>query len=103
MLILPILVFFPGCSCDNNDSSNSNRKPNQYIVKFYTDTAETFNIEKQTVEEGNLLREPDKPTKSGYIFSGWYRDPGTWDIMWRFNTDTVTCDMTLYARWEPRN
>lgn len=104
LLMLPMLVFFPGCSCDEDSSSNSNRKPNTYTVTFYTNSSETFNVPSQTVEEGNLVREPDIPVKTGYDFLGWYRDTEEtgWKLLWSFTTDTVTGNLKLYARWELR-
>lgn len=99
ILILPIVVFFPACSC--NSEQPTLKEPNQYIVRFYTDSKDTFNIPSQTIEEGNLVREPDRPTKTGYAFIGWYKDMDRTQI-WTFLVDTVHENMTLYARWEKR-
>ena len=49
---------------------------------------------------GQLLEAPEPPTREGYIFTGWYKDPGC-DQAWNIETDTVETDMTLYAGWEP--
>ena len=42
--------------------------------------------------------EPDAPTASGFVFTGWYTDAActTW---WNFGSDVVPGDMTLYAGW----
>jgi uncharacterized repeat protein (TIGR02543 family) len=37
-------------------------------------------------------------TKTGHTFGGWYRDSG-FGTLWNFGTDTVTGDLTLYAKW----
>jgi len=50
------------------------------------------------VASGSLLPLPNIPTRSGYIFAGWYKDAGL-TLEWNFNTDTVTEDITLYAKW----
>lgn len=42
------------------------------------------------------VSEPDKPTKEGYIFSGWYLN----DEFYNFNS-SITSDITLVANWEP--
>jgi uncharacterized repeat protein (TIGR02543 family) len=42
---------------------------------------------------------PTAPTKSGYTFEGWYKE-ATLTNAWDFETDTVTEDITLYAKWE---
>jgi uncharacterized repeat protein (TIGR02543 family) len=52
----------------------------------------------QTVGEGGKPSEPTDPTKTGYIFGGWYKDEAC-AITWDFGNDTVTADMTIYAKW----
>jgi len=56
-------------------------------------------VETQTVEEGELLTAPTAPTKEGSIFAGWYKETGGINP-WNFASDTVTADITLYAKWE---
>lgn len=48
---------------------------------------------------GELLEQPEPPTREGYTFTGWYKDYACFEV-WDLETDTVTCDMTLYAGWE---
>ena len=49
---------------------------------------------------GELLEAPEPPTREGYIFTGWYKDPGC-DQAWNMETDTIETDITLYAGWKP--
>lgn len=49
------------------------------------------------VETGTKIPEPTT-TRSGYRFDGWYTD-SFFGTKWRFDTDTVTYDLTLYAKW----
>ena len=45
------------------------------------------------------------PTRTGgynLVFDGWYKEPGTINP-WNFSTDTVTGNITLYAKWRPYN
>ncbi|MCL2028666.1 MAG: leucine-rich repeat protein [Bacteroidales bacterium] len=42
--------------------------------------------------------EPDVPTFTGFTFLGWYTEPECINI-WHFDTDIVTSDTTLYAKW----
>ena len=48
---------------------------------------------------GELLEVPEAPSREGYTFTGWYKDPAC-DIQWDVETDTVESDMNLYAGWQ---
>ncbi len=48
---------------------------------------------------GDMLPAVAEPTREGYVFTGWYRDPDCGE-QWDMHTDTVTEDITLYAGWE---
>ncbi len=50
------------------------------------------------VNRQGYLKKPADPTKSGFIFVGWYQDYACTDP-WDFATEVVTEDMTLYAKW----
>ena len=50
------------------------------------------------VESGATISAPTAPTKSGYTFGGWYNDSGL-TTAWDFSADTVTANITLYAKW----
>lgn len=52
-----------------------------------------------TADYGELLSPPLPPTREGYHFSGWYKDP-SYDLMWDFNNDIIEGDITLYAGWD---
>ena len=47
---------------------------------------------------GVSISEPTAPTKTGYTFAGWYKDENC-TTQWNFGSDTVTEDITLYAKW----
>ena len=51
-----------------------------------------------TVEDGELIIEPNIPVKDGATFLGWFTNEGLTDE-WDFDVDTVEDDMTLYAKW----
>jgi uncharacterized repeat protein (TIGR02543 family) len=53
----------------------------------------------QTVAEGGKTAEPTAPGKTGFSFAGWYKEAGLTN-RWDFDTDTVTTDITLYAKWD---
>jgi len=51
------------------------------------------------VYTGYKAVKPTDPTYVGYIFGGWYRDATCTGTAWDFNTDLVTANLTLYAKW----
>lgn len=50
-------------------------------------------------EYGELLEEPEVPSREGYVFTGWYTDSGCYDL-WDVSNDIIESDMTLYAGWQ---
>jgi hypothetical protein len=52
----------------------------------------------ETVAFGSLAMEPNTPSWSAHALEGWFKEP---DCMnrWDFTSDTVTEDVTLYAKW----
>ncbi|MDR2938856.1 MAG: InlB B-repeat-containing protein, partial [Clostridiales bacterium] len=53
----------------------------------------------QIVKEGDKVEEPEAPVKDGYIFDGWFNGNDEWD----FDTDVVTGDLNLVAKWTEDN
>ena len=51
------------------------------------------------VGEGTMITAPSAPTKDGYTFEGWYKEVELTNL-WVFETDTVTADITLFAKWD---
>jgi uncharacterized repeat protein (TIGR02543 family) len=70
-------------------------------VRTYT---VTFNVDKgsavaaQPVVSGEKVPKPADPVKEGYTFAGWYKNSAK-TTLWDFDTDTVTTNTTLYAKW----
>ncbi|MDF2679401.1 MAG: hypothetical protein K0R47_591 [Brevibacillus sp.] len=54
------------------------------------------------VKNGSKIAEPAAPTKEGYVFGGWFKD-SDWHIPWNFETDAVTSNVTLYAKWTKKS
>lgn len=52
----------------------------------------------QEVKKGYKATAPTAPTAEGYTFGGWYKEKAATNA-WDFSTDTVTKDVTLYAKW----
>ena len=68
------------------------------VVTF--DTQGGSEVAAYNTYRGGKVEEPDAPTRDGYTFAGWYSDE-TFKTAWNFGTDTVTENMTLYAKWIP--
>lgn len=52
----------------------------------------------QSVALGGKIKQPDDPTKEGFYLEGWYSDIDLQN-QWDFGKDTVSGNMTLYAKW----
>jgi uncharacterized protein (TIGR02145 family)/uncharacterized repeat protein (TIGR02543 family) len=55
-------------------------------------------VAEQSVAPGGKATAPANPTRAGYAFGGWYQDVG-YTRLWHFDTDLVTEDITLFAKW----
>lgn len=50
------------------------------------------------VNNDDTINKPTDPTRPGYTFGGWYKEPENIN-KWNFETDKVTEDTSLYAKW----
>ncbi|GHV66311.1 hypothetical protein FACS1894199_09450 [Bacteroidia bacterium] len=67
-----------------------------YKVKF---TGESVSgIPEQIIDSATKLVKPTNPTRPNYSFYGWYKSQ-TFTDEWKFATDLVNVDTTLYAKW----
>jgi len=55
-------------------------------------------VAEQTIEHGEKIEKPTDPTRTNFTFAGWYSD-STHTNAWNFETDIVTSDTTLFAKW----
>ena len=68
-----------------------------YTVTF--DSKGGTDVPSQQVMYGELVQMPEPPTREGYSFTGWFRDPVCYEV-WSMEVDQVQADMTLYAGWK---
>ncbi len=66
------------------------------IVHFETNGGSK--IDDVTAIYGEKLTKPADPTKDGKYFAGWYKNIDCTE-KWDFEKDTVSGNMTLYAKW----
>ena len=77
----------------------------KWQIKTYTVSfaGEEINIAPQTVNHGSTATQPATPERPGFEFVGWFTDNITFLEEWDFDTDVVTQDTTLYAKWKKKN
>lgn len=74
-------------------TSDPNKKVYQATFDYnYDDVGDTI------LYTNSKMTKPADPTRQGHAFDGWYSDENLTDD-WNFDTDTVTKDITLYAKW----
>lgn len=69
----------------------------EYSVSF--STAHGTKPANQTVSVGGKVKEPAAPSDSEWTFQGWYKESSCTNA-WNFDTDTVSANTTLYAKWQ---
>ena len=89
-------------------AANASSVRSDVATVVVADNVETFTVtfntqdgspsQRITVPSGSKISQPPAPTRTGYTFDGWYREPGYVNI-WDFANGIVTADITLYAKW----
>lgn len=72
--------------------------PERFTVSF--DAQGGTAVAGQTVVDGETVSKPSAPTRSGYIFGGWFTNADC-SSAYDFSAP-VTGDLTLYAKWTPK-
>ena len=70
---------------------------NYYTVSFNTNGGSPV-PDSQSITHHGMVVQPPVMVKTGYGFGGWYKE-ATCTNEWDFATDTVTGNITLYAKW----
>jgi uncharacterized repeat protein (TIGR02543 family) len=76
--------------------------PSGYTVTFNSNGGSSV-ISKTGVTHGSTIIAPTAPTRDiagFYSFGGWYKEAAITNA-WIFASDTVTSNITLYAKWNP--
>jgi uncharacterized repeat protein (TIGR02543 family) len=69
----------------------------KYTVSFNLNGQTGASIPSQTIEHGANAVEPEEPESTSHDFIGWYTEE---EAAWEFESDTVTEDTVLYAKWQ---
>ena len=67
-----------------------------YAVTFHTDGGTV--VQSIQVNHGDKIVKPADPTKPNYTFAGWFKEAACANA-WNFDTDVVTGNLDLYAKW----
>jgi uncharacterized repeat protein (TIGR02543 family) len=90
LFALSLIVALTGCAPAAGSSAAS------FTVTF--DSQGGGAVASQSVPSGQTVAEPTAPARDGYVFRGWYKEAAC-ATAWTFATDTVSADVTLYAKW----
>ena len=55
--------------------------------------------QQQNIAHGGKVIKPQDMSKAGFKFEGWHKETGFHNL-WNFNSDTVTENIVLWAKWE---
>lgn len=91
-------VVQPNTSITSTKQTYTAKWINGFRVDFDLQHDGKWGTPQTNIASGACATEPAAPTRSGYDFGGWYREAGC-STAWNFTTDTVTADITLYAKW----
>lgn len=96
-------------SCNNpfyteSSSGTETKSVTEYTVAYYSGLANSNTLYKtQSYSAGSVLNFPEDPTKTGYVFTGWYYDKGTWAKKAVNQSDTVNKNLKLYTYFVETN
>ena len=96
LFVIMLSLIFTLSSCDDMLGDIIGGDAVEAVVSFETNGGSK--IDDVTVEVGDLIKKPADPTREGYVFAGWYTDESL-SFVWKFNSNVVEGDMTLYAGW----
>jgi uncharacterized repeat protein (TIGR02543 family) len=102
LLAAAVLAGLGGCEQPSGaaPSGNNGSTPGSFTVSF--DSRGGSSVASQTVAKGGTVSKPSPdPTRDGYGFDGWFTGEAADAADWSFTGDTVSADITLYARWTP--
>ena len=81
--------------------TNPTPGPDTSFTVIFTSLEGGYNMSQIGITLGSKITKPVfDPIRDGYTFDGWYRDTA-YTNAWNFETDIITSNITLYAKWTP--
>ena len=97
--------WYKEAACTNEWNFTNNQVPTNTTLYAKWVVTVTFNVQgkgtapkSQTIMDGSKVSKPTDPTVAGYVLEGWYKEAACTN-KWDFDSNTVTKDTTLYAKW----
>ena len=90
-----------GAESEGSDGNSSDDAVGEEYCQVIFDSAGGTAVASQRILSGEKIVQPNAPNKENdsryeYSFDGWYLG----DYKWNFETDTVSEDITLTAKWK---
>ena len=95
--ILASFLLLMGCDDLQSILGKQEDTTTSYTVTFESNGGSA--VAQASVESGGKVIKPTDPTKADNTFQGWYKE-SNFVTAWDFTTDTVSQNITLYAKWE---
>ena len=86
-----------GVAASQNNIENNVVDSDSWSVRFDANGHGTMSDD-QYVADGGTITKPQNPKASGLAFGGWYKEAECTNA-WNFDSETVSEDITLYAKW----
>ena len=99
MAILTIALSISACGPETPTTSTTTTKSDANTVAVHFLTGIDLSIESVNVEVGKTVAAPTFDPVDHYTLEGWYLDE-EYTTKWNFETDVVTQDTILYAKWD---
>ena len=98
MAIIILALSIASCGINSQPSNTTDaKKENTFSVHFLTGI--DLSIDSVEVEAGKTVNAPTFTPVDHYTLEGWYLDE-EYTTEWKFDTDVVTQDTILYAKWD---
>lgn len=94
--ILASFLLLMGCDDLQSILGKQEDTTTSYTVTFESNGGSA--VAQASVESGGKVVKPTDPTKADHTFQGWYKE-STFVTAWDFVTDTVSQNISLYAKW----